>query len=76
MPALRRREFITMLGGATPAWPLAERAQQGGSRAFGVLMVSPEASSSARRAFRSSSKVLLNWVGRSDGILLSTVNIW
>jgi putative ABC transport system substrate-binding protein len=66
---MKRREFISLLGGAAAAWPLAARAQQGERmRRIGVLMnlASEDAEGQARLAAFHQGLQQLGWtVGRN-----------
>src|SRR5712691_11948780 len=73
---MRRREFITLLGGAGAAWPLAARAQQGERvRRIGVLMylAADDAEAQGRLAAFAHAMKQLGW---SDGRNLRIDTRW
>jgi putative ABC transport system substrate-binding protein len=64
---IRRREFITLLGGAAAAWPLAARAQQGDRvRRIGVLMGGDENDPERKRRHSAFTQALAE-LGWTDG---------
>ncbi len=69
---MKRREFITLLGGAAAAWPLAARAQQAGKLpTIGLLVSSTPADESQRIGAFTKRLHQLGWIdGRTITIEL------
>jgi len=64
---IRRRDFITLLGSAATAWPVAARAQQGDRvRRIGVLMSLDENDPEGKRRYSAFTQALAE-LGWTDG---------
>ena len=63
---MKRREFITLVGGAAVAWPLAARAQRGEMRRIGMLeTISAPLNAANYNAFREGMRALGYIEGRN-----------
>jgi putative ABC transport system substrate-binding protein len=73
MPGMRRREFVSLFGGAVAAWPLAARAQQPVTPVIGFMSGrSPAESEYLVKAFRTG----LNELGYVEGRNVSVEYRW